>query len=108
MWFLIFWGTVTVLTTLLFIFLVADAYKRLLTYYNSLGIKYPKKKFSIGSKFANLIKNIFVVTCPILHLLFLAAFVLAYEEICKKTVNSYIMDHKKDELELLKEKENEC
>lgn len=106
MWFLILWGAVTILTTLLFILLVADAYKRLLTYYKNLGIKCPNKKSSIGSKFASLIKSIVVVTCPILHLLFLAAFVLAYEEICQKTVDSYIMGHKRDEWELLKEKNN--
>ena len=109
MWFLILWGSVTVLTAVLFVLLVADAYKRLLTYYKNLGIKCPKKKFSVGSKFASLIKSIVVVTCPILHLLFLASFVMAYEEVCQKTVDSYILDHKKDEWELLKEKNNnEC
>ena len=81
----------------------------LITYYKNLGIKCPKKKFSVGSRFASLIKSIVVVTCPILHLLFLASFVLAYEEVCQKTVDSYILDHKKDEWELLNEKNNnEC
>lgn len=106
MWFLILWGSVTVLTAVFFALLVADAYKRLLTYYKNLGIKYPKKKRSVGAKFASLIKTIVVVTCPILHLLFLASFVIAYEEVCQKTVDSYIMDHKNDEWKLLREKNN--
>lgn len=112
MWFLILWGSVTILTVVLFVLLVADAYKRLLTYYKNLGIKCPKKNFSVGSsgsRFASLIKSIVIVTCPILHLLFLASLVLAYEEVCQKTVDSYILGHKKDEWELLKEKNNnEC
>ena len=106
MWFLIIWGVVTILTALLFVLLLADAYKRLLTYYKNLGIKCPKKESSVGAKFASLIKVVVVITCPILHFLFLASFVITYEEICQKTVDSYIMDHKKDEMELLKEKNN--
>ena len=105
MWFLIIWGAITILTILLLILLAFDAYKRLFIYYKNWGIKYPKKKTSI----TDLIKCIIVVACPILHLLSLAALIFAYEEVCQKTVNSYIIDNKNAEWELLREKNNnEC
>ena len=107
-WMFLIWSFITSSTATFFVLLVIDAYKQLQAYYKELGIKTPSSKASIGAKLASLMKCVFIVICPLLHIVFLVSFVLFYEEICRKTVIAYIQDHKTQELELSKEKENEC
>ena len=98
MFFLISWAVITALTIFFFILIVVDSYQKLLKYYKNIGTKIPFTKSSIGAKLAALIKCIFISVCPILHLLYLASFILAYEEMCQKVVTSYICSHKEDKV----------
>lgn len=106
--FFIIWAIITVLTAILYIALVYDTYKRIRVYYNILGIKVPSTKTSIGAKIATTIKVVFCVACPVVHILYLCSFIFLYNEIVSKAVSKYVQLHKSEELELLKEKENEC
>lgn len=98
MFFLISWLVITVLTAFFFVLIVADSYRKISNYYKNLGMKIPITKSSIGAKLATLIKCIFISICPILHFLYLASFIIAYEEICQKVVMSYICSHKEDKV----------
>ena len=106
--FWVIWGIVTVLASILYAVLVYDTYKRIIGYYNVLGIKAPSTKTSIWAKIATTIKITFCVTCPVVHIIYLFSFIFLYDEIVSKTVSKYVRLHKSEELELLKEKENEC
>jgi hypothetical protein len=98
MFFLISWAVITALTIFFFILIVVDCYQKLLKYYKNIGTKIPITKSSIGAKLSTLIKCVFISICPILHFLYLASFIIAYEEICQKVVVSYICSHKKDKV----------
>ena len=101
------WLIATILTAILFVAMTIDICHRITAYYKNLGIKTLTKKMSFGEKISDLIGTIIIVICPILNFAYLLAFVFVYDEICQKAVRDYIVKYKKEELELLKEKEHE-
>lgn len=92
------WCIISFFTAFFFALIIADCYRKLLNYYNNLGMKIPFNKSSFGAKLTSLIKYVFISICPILHILYLVSFIVAYEEICNKVVLSYIRKYKEDKV----------